>query len=65
MGGLSPILFSILYIDELLMEHIMCGFGYMIGHEYYGAIGNADDISLLAPSIYALNKMCDLSRICI
>ena len=32
----------------------------MIGHKYYGAVGYADDISLVAPSIYALNKMCDI-----
>ena len=32
----------------------------MIGHKYYGAIGYADDISLVPPLIYALNKMCDI-----
>ena len=37
----------------------------MIGHKYYGAVGYANDISLVAPSIYALKKMCDVSRICI
>ena len=32
----------------------------MIGHKYYGAIGYADDTYLIAPSIYALNKMYDI-----
>lgn len=58
-GVLSPILFSI-YIDEMLTRLCMSGFGCMIGHKYYGAVGYADDISLVAPSIYALNKMCDI-----
>ena len=58
-GVLSPILFFI-YIDELLTRRRMSGFGCMVGHKYYGTIGYADDISLVAPSIYALNKMCDI-----
>ena len=32
----------------------------MIYHKYYGAIGYANDISLTAPSLYALNKMYDI-----
>ena len=43
----------------------MHGFGCVIGHKYYDAVGYADDTFLVAPSIYALNKMCDMSRICI
>ena len=31
-----------------------------MGQKYHGAIGYADDISLIAPPIYALNKMCDI-----
>ena len=38
----------------------MSRFGWMIGHKYYVADGYADDISLVGPSIYALNKMCDI-----
>ena len=38
----------------------MFGFGCMIGHKYYGSIGYSDNISLIAPSMYALNKMCDI-----
>ena len=32
----------------------MSGFGCMIGHKYFGAVGYADDIALIATSIYAL-----------
>ena len=45
---------------ELLKKLSMSGFGYMIGHKYYGAISYANDIYLIAPTIYALNKMCDI-----
>ena len=60
-GVLSPILFSI-YIDDMLTRLCMSGFGCTIGHKYYGAVGYADDISLVAPSIDALNKMCDICQ---
>ena len=52
-------LFSI-YIDEMLTRLCMSGFDCIIGYQYYGAVGYADDISLVAPSICALNKMCDI-----
>ena len=42
---LSPILFSV-YIDELLTRLGVSGFGCMIGHKYYGAIGYADNNNL-------------------
>ena len=35
----------------------------MIGHKYYGAISYAESLMiyiLIAPSTYALNKMCDI-----
>ena len=38
----------------------MSGFDCIIGHQCYGAVGYADDISQVAPSICALNKMCDI-----
>ena len=60
-GVLSPVLISI-YIDEMVTRLCMSGFGCMIGHKthnYYGAVGYADGIALVA-SIYALNKMCDV-----
>ena len=58
-GVLSPILFSI-YIDALLTRLKQSGFGCMVGHVYCGAFAYADDISLVAPSAYALKAMCDI-----
>ena len=55
-GVLSPLLFSV-YIDVLLTRLEESGYGCYIGHEYFGALGSADDISLLAPTVYALQKM--------
>ena len=57
---MSPILFGI-YIDELLYRLKHSGFGCKIGHQYYGALGYADDLSLVAPSLYGLNKMCNIA----
>ena len=57
-GMLSNILFSI-YIDEMLTRLCMYGFSCMIGHQYYGVVGYNDNISVVAPSIYAQNKMFD------
>ena len=44
-----------IYIYGMLTRLCVSGFGCMIGHKYCGAVGNADDISLIAPSIYELN----------
>lgn len=60
-GVLSPILFGI-YIDELLSRLRSSGYGCMIGHRYYGAVGYADDVSFIAPSVYSLKRMCDISQ---
>ncbi len=50
-GGVkSPILFGV-YIDELLVRFKHSGYGCKIGHLYYGAVGYADDVSFVAPSI--------------
>ena len=59
-GVLSPILFG-MYIDELLLRLSQSGYGCKIGHFYYGALGYADDVSLLAPTLYALRKMCEIA----
>ncbi len=56
---LSPILFG-LYIDELLSRLKQSGYGCMVGHLFCGALGYADDVSILAPSLYALRRMCDI-----
>ena len=54
-GVLSPILFG-MYIDELLSLLRNSGYGCKVGHFYCGAIGYADDLSLISPSL-----MCDIS----
>ena len=51
-GVLSPILFG-MYVDELLLRLSQSGYGCKIGHFYYGALGYAYDVSLLAPTLYA------------
>ena len=59
-GVLSPILFGV-YIDELLCRLRKSGYGCKIGHLYFGGVGYADDVSFIAPSLYALNKMCKIA----
>ncbi len=48
---LSPIPFG-MYIDKLLSRLYSSGYGCKIGHLYY-----ADDVTLIAPSLYALKQM--------
>ena len=59
-GILSPILFCV-YIDELLNCLIESKLGCHIGHVSYSALGYADDVGLLTPSVQALQ---DLLHIC-
>ena len=59
-GVLSPILFG-MYIDELLSLLRNSGHGCKVGHLYCGAIGYADAVSLISPSIHVLKMMCDIS----
>ena len=59
-GVLSPILFGV-YIDELLSRLRDSGYGCKIGHLYYGAVGYADDVSLISPSLFSLKKMCAIA----
>ena len=55
-GVASPILF-IVYMDELYRRLADSGFGLYVGTVYFGVVGYADDLLLLAASIYVLNKM--------
>ena len=55
-GVLSPLLF-IVYIDELLEKLKRNGIGYFIGYNFVGALGYADDIILLCPSVAGHKKM--------
>ena len=55
-GILSPLLFTV-YIDELLEKLKRNGIGCYLGHKFVGALGYADDILLLCPSVGGLKKM--------
>ena len=59
-GVMSPLLFTV-YIDELLLRLKNSLLGCYIGAEFCGAYGYADDVILLAPTLYSLRKML---RIC-
>ena len=51
-GVISPLRFSI-YIDNLFLELWTSSLGCHVGLTYAGAFGYADDIPLIAPSIYS------------
>lgn len=55
-GVLSPILFTI-YMDSLLVTLSESGLGCYVGSTFVGALGYADDVILLSPSISALRQM--------
>ena len=52
-GVISSLHFSI-YIDYLFLELRTSGLGCHVGLTYAGVFGYADDIALIAPSIYSL-----------
>ena len=53
-GVLSFILFNI-YIDKLLLELNGSDYGCHINNTFVGALGYADDVTLLSPSIRGQN----------
>jgi hypothetical protein len=53
---MGPLLF-IVYIDELICKLQYSGIGCHVNNNYVGALGYADDITLLCPTIRGLNKM--------
>ena len=55
-GVLSPVLFSI-YLDELLDSLEKSGAGCYIGVNFAGAFAYADDVIILAPTLFALKRM--------
>jgi len=55
-GVISPLLFSI-YIDNLFVRLRQSGLGCHIGLTYAGSFGYADDVALIAPSLYCLKEM--------
>ena len=56
---LSPTLFS-LYINCLLLQLEKSGNGCHVGNYFYGALAYADDIVLLSPTRFGLQKMFDM-----
>lgn len=58
-GILSPILFT-MYIDEMFLRLKNSGVGCYVGSNYCGALGYADDATLISPSIFALKIMLDI-----
>ena len=58
-GVASPILF-IVYMDVLYTRLEQAGVGCYIGSLFYGMIGYADDIILLATTILGLNKILEV-----
>ena len=60
-GVLSPILFGI-YIDEMLIKLKNSGLGCHIGHVFMGALAYADDLVLMAPTMYGLKKLLEISH---
>ena len=55
-GILSPILFCV-YMDELLNRINNSGLGCHIGHKSYSGLGYADDVTVLTPSVKALQMI--------
>ena len=55
---MSPLLFSV-YVDELLEKLKNKGIGCSIDHIFTGALGYADDIILICPSVTAMNEMLE------
>jgi hypothetical protein len=58
-GVLSPVLFTI-YIDVLLQRLEASQIGCVVGGEYVGVLGYADDVTLLAPTAQALKAMLQI-----
>ncbi len=56
---ISPLFFT-LYVDELVNRLQHSGFGCRIGNKYYGIVIYADDIFLLSPTAFGLQKMLNM-----
>ena len=57
-GVISPLLFT-LYLDSLLTRLSALPCGCRVGSVYCGAMGYADDVVLLSPSLYSLRKQLE------
>ncbi len=58
-GVLSPVLFAI-YMDGLLERLQESGVGCHVGSNFTGALAFADDLTLLSPTIYGLEKLTEI-----
>ena len=58
-GVLSPVLYNI-YTDNLLLQLKKSGLGCYIKHTFSGALGYADDLVLLSPSLYGMRAMVSI-----
>ena len=58
-GVMSPILFSV-YLDDLLSRLKNSGYGCCIDGTFLGAFAYADDLILLAPTLFATRCMLDV-----
>ena len=58
-GVLSPILFNV-YFDELLQRLQDHDIGCHVGTKFVGALGYADDLTLMSPSLRGLQKAADI-----
>ena len=59
---LSPLLFT-LYIDMLFIRLQDLGLGCHVGPIFAGSFGYADDVALVAPTLYAMDKMIKVCEI--
>ena len=55
-GIIGPILYCI-YIDGLLLKLKNSGYGCTMGYNYCGALGYADDLILLSPTVSSRKMM--------
>ena len=58
-GVLSPLLFNI-YLDVLLCNLRLSGYGCHVGNTFMGSLAYADDVILLCPTVYAMKKLLSI-----
>ena len=56
---MSPLLFT-MYIDVLLCRLKRSGYGCYIGNMFCGALGYADDVIIMAPTVTATKQMLNI-----
>ncbi len=56
---ISPLFFT-LYVDELIQTLEKSGYGCKLGDKYYSIFVYADNIFLLSPTFYRLQKMLNI-----